>query len=242
MRDIISGRWLLTSQQGLSPGVVYLNVQIVEFGFDYAGTKDGVKSEHVRLQFAKLVEFTRRMAPNAKHMHLHNFGDDRLGLADMSVPLDVLGRKVSDGLKGIERVGFRSKDTDIPSTLVSGNNAYLAYVCLRNLGFRLVQYNVLTLEDVAIYLIKEFGLAGMVVDARGNLLSYPCLRRLHIERYPEAGPLPAFPNGIAFPNHHHLRIEACSRIASQVLSAANVNTLGRVGIRLNLIVLDALKR
>ncbi|KAI7832874.1 hypothetical protein BX661DRAFT_203873 [Kickxella alabastrina] len=98
MKEITSGCWLLTSQQELSPGAVYLNVQIVELSFDYVGIKDGVKSEHVRLQFAK-------------HMHLHNFGDDRVELADMSVLLDALGRKMSDGLKGIEGVGFRMRNT-----------------------------------------------------------------------------------------------------------------------------------
>ncbi|KAJ1890864.1 hypothetical protein LPJ66_007241 [Kickxella alabastrina] len=153
MDEVLKGRGLLAAQRRLSTEAVYPNVHTLIFTIHSASSRYAIDYIFVRNQFAKLVKFFNRTAPNTKHMSLRNKALSLFGSSEMVIFINLLVSDLVNELKGFY---IRDGETVIPSHMFLTSAPRLTHIRFeysRNYRpfFQLVHRKALTLEDVMLF-------------------------------------------------------------------------------------------
>ncbi|KAJ2507116.1 hypothetical protein IWW47_001262 [Coemansia sp. RSA 2052] len=110
--------------------------------------------------------------------------------------------------------------------------------------YRLAQRNSRTLERLSVNVWCSTAISGLIVDADGGFVEYPCLRalQLYLWNSDESAELSAFRRAVPFPSLRFLRLSKCMRFSDDVLFRGNAATLEDLRIDLSPELVEMLKR
>ncbi|KAJ2108777.1 hypothetical protein GGI16_000995 [Coemansia sp. S142-1] len=210
---IYSGKALKVLLHTPYSGCAFPLARLITFTF-VSGENSKVKTVDRLVAEANISAFVQRirnMAPLLSEVRVQPIYNGH----GSEVVSGYFGDLVSQLFQLVNRIAFHThRNAEVPLQLKLDNICNLVHIGYSGEGFgeqllQLTRLNAQTLQSLDIAYSRGMYVLGLVVDANGGCVTYPCLRKLKLSRALSVFTLPrevAFNGAAPFPNLRHLSL------------------------------------